>query len=192
MVKNHLSGTASLSPFYNTPVELPEDEKAQLFKEHMARERPLRERQLEFARSEWRLQHQDGITNGFDCTRSLPVALWFACQPVVDAVGWPKAEDRDGAVIALYPPRQTDLENPSPSLEGPDDPRYSAQYAVLLPLNNGCLSRHRTERTWRVPAGHKAPLLNYLRAMHSITAESLFPDIQGAVQSQKSRLRGIY
>ena len=153
----------------------------------------------------WKLQHQDGMTNRIDFSRSLFVALFFACEP----------NDQDGSVTALtiqphyiYPPQnptRPDLDDPRyrrgfayevhnafrPDL---DDYRYRSQHAVLVTAYGGTIPRGPADpatRTWQVPAAHKPAIRDYLERFHAISGETLLPDIQGAVSAQRKRMQQL-
>jgi len=147
-------------------------------------ERPLDTTSPEYDLVLWKLQHQDGVTNRLDCTRSLPVAIWFACHPAFNKDG----EELDGAVIALDLRAEVLRERPSRYSQDLDDPRYHAQHGVLISLHDGILPRSQTARTWQIPVEHKKDLIYYLELMHGITDESMRPDVRAAVEAQESRL----
>ncbi len=120
----------------------------------------------------WVLRHHDGPINRIDFSRSLYIALYFACEPATDENG----HEQPGAVIALavdpYHVREFDI------------PRARSQHAVLIHAKNGILDRQNPcLAAWPVPAAHKQDLRNHLKQMHAISGEVLFPDIPGAERS---------
>ena len=129
-------------------------------------------------RALWVLRHHDGPANRIDFSRSLYVALYFACEPATDKDG----HEQPGAVIALavhpYYVREFDI------------PRARSQHAVLIPAGAGILNRQDPRlAAWPVPAVHKQALRDYLERMHGISEEVLFPDILGAVRAIPRKLK---
>lgn len=129
-------------------------------------------------RALWDLRHHGGPANRIDFSRSLYVALFFACEPATDKDG----HERPGAVIALavdpYYVREFDI------------PRARSQHAVLIPAAAGILDRcNPALAAWPVPADHKQALRDHLNRMHGISEEVLFPDILGAVRAIPRKLK---
>ena len=129
-------------------------------------------------RALWILRHHGGPANRIDFSRSLYVALYFACEPATDKDG----HEQPGAVIALavhpYYVREFDI------------PRARSQYAVLIPAGAGILDRRDPAlAAWPVPAAHKKDLRCHLKRMHGISEEVLFPDILGAVRAIPRELK---
>ena len=129
-------------------------------------------------RALWVLRHHDGPANRIDFSRSLYVALYFACEPATNKDG----HERPGAVIAMavhpYYVREFDI------------PRARSQHAVLISAEAGILD-HRDPclAAWPVPAAHKQALRDHLERMHGISEEVLFPDILGAARSIPRQLK---
>ena len=126
----------------------------------------------------WVLRHHDGPINRIDFSRSLYVALYFACEPATDKNG----HEQPGAVIALavHPDYVREF----------DIPRARSQRAVLIYAENGILDRQDPGlAAWPVPAAHKQALRGHLEQMHAISEEVLFPDIPGAARSISRKLK---
>ena len=141
------------------------------------------------------IQHYGGETNLIDFSESLLTALFFACYD--DSYG-----KNDGRLIAL--PKRDIVEIPSggPIPEGsrcivrplPDNRRALVQHSVMLHEPNGYLeyTDERIISEW-IPSNLKKPILNYLAEFCDVSAETIFPDIQGYIESQKfTRMARLY
>jgi len=189
-----------------------EEEAIQATSHHLRGSKPLHHRlgyipplgtlEPEYDQILWKLQHQDGLTNRIDFTRSLFVALFFACEP----------NGLDGSVTALtipphytYPtrnPTRRDLDDPRyrrgvaydvrrDFRQDLDDPRYSSQHAVLVTAWGGTIPRGSATLTCRVPAAQKPMIQNHLERFHAISGETLFPDMRGAIDAQRTRMQQL-
>lgn len=129
----------------------------------------------------WKIQHQGGLTNQVDFTRSWLVALFFASEP----------NGQDGSVISLPTHSYYAQEGGFVFWQDLDEPRLKSQRAVLIHPQSGEIRRDKSVQSWKVPKGHKLAIRDYLEQFHGISEESLFPDIQGAVRHQHKRMKRI-
>ena len=110
-----------------------------------------------------RIQHYGGPTNLIDFTRDYLIALFFACN---------KEATKRGRVIwteeHYFPVLLTDV-------------RVQRQKSVFIEAEGGVLSSKCYSHI-TIPATLKGPILMYLKQVHDISHETLFPGIQGAVQ----------
>ena len=114
-----------------------------------------------------RLQHMGRPTFLLDATSDLNVALFFAC--------W-KDHGTDGCIKA-FP-------HPGPDTSEPlDHPRVQAQRSHLLSGQLQPLHPKESWRTWRVPARHKQPIIQYLWDAFAVCPATLFPDLPGAMDA---------
>ena len=141
------------------------------------------------------IQHYGGETNLIDFSESHLTALFFACYD--DSYG-----KNDGRLVAL--PKQDIAEVPSGGLipEGnrfivrplPDNRRALVQHSVMLHEPSGYLE-YTDGRiiSVSIPSGLKKEILSYLAEFCNISAETIFPDIPGYIESQKfTRISRLY
>ena len=136
---------------------------------------------LEYEQVLWKIQHQGGLTNQVDFTRSWLVALFFASEP----------NGLDGSVISLPTHSYYAREGGFIFWQDLDEPRLKSQRAVLIHPRGGKIRRDERVQSWKVPEEHKLAIRDYLEQFHGISEESLFPDIQGAVRHQYKRMKNI-
>ena len=109
------------------------------------------------------IQHYGGPTNLIDFTRDFLIALFFACN---------KEATKRGRVIwteeHYLPVQLTDV-------------RVQRQKSVFIEAQGGVLSPKGLSHI-AIPAKLKGPILMYLKQVHDIAHETLFPGIQGAIQ----------
>ena len=110
-----------------------------------------------------RIQHYGGPTNLIDFTRDYLIALFFACN---------KEAAKRGRVIwtekHYFPVLLTDV-------------RVQRQKSVFIEAEGGVLSSKGYSHV-TIPAKLKGPILMYLKQVHEVSHETLFPGIQGAIQ----------
>ena len=142
------------------------------------------------------LQHYGGETNLIDFSENYLTALFFACND--DAYS-----DDDGRLVIL--PKQGIQEAPSvapitPNKSCivrplPDNRRALVQRSVMLHEPKGYLE-YTDERlkVIKVSRKLKRDILDHLSIFCDISVESLFPDLQGYIESQKfvRRLMGYF
>ena len=135
------------------------------------------------------LQHYGGETNLIDFSESFLVALFFACSNE----GHNK---KDGYLIILP---KNDLEKIPNDDDGqiardipfiirplPDNRRALIQRSVMLHEPRGFLGYDdKRLEVRKIPASLKVEILDYLNKFCDISDRTLFPDIQGYIESQK-------
>ncbi|MBF2735528.1 MAG: FRG domain-containing protein [Betaproteobacteria bacterium AqS2] len=136
------------------------------------------------------LQHHHGKTNCIDFTRSMLVALFFACYQDLD---------RDGAVFCLdakklrplkeitYPEtikkNEVALIDPAPSQESKI--RIISQNSVFLRPRHGCVPKG-YYKSIRIRASAKRNILALLRDTFGISRNSIFRDLPGFIANEKN------
>ena len=115
------------------------------------------------------IQHYGGSTNLIDFTTDYFVALFFAC------------------INDLTKPGRVIFVKATPLPVRIKDARIQAQKSVFVSgLQDGFLTPDDSDQVM-IPAQLKNPLLLYLKQYHDISSETLFPDIQGAVDFWNSK-----
>ena len=115
------------------------------------------------------IQHYGGSTNLIDFTTDYFVALFFAC------------------INDLTKPGRVIFVKATPLPVRIQDARIQAQKSVFVwDLQDGFLTPDDSDQIM-VPTQLKDPLLLYLKQCHDISSETLFPDIQGAVDFWNSK-----
>ena len=135
------------------------------------------------------LQHHGGDTNLIDFSESFLVALFFACsnKDHIDENGYliilPKnnlekiPNDGDGQIVQDIPFIIRPL---------PDNRRALIQRSVMLHEPRGFLGYDdKRIEVRKIPATLKLEILDYLNKFCDISDRTLFPDIQGYIESQK-------
>ena len=140
------------------------------------------------------IQHYGGDTNLIDFSESHLVALFFACSNE-------EHSEEDGQLIILD---KRDIEDASSNGQIsrdstfiihplPDNRRAFIQRSVMLHEPNGYLEYgDKRLNVIRIPAARKPEILGYLRKSCDILDRTLFPDIQGYVESQRFVWRPMY
>ena len=141
------------------------------------------------------LRHHDGKVNLIDFTRSLYVALFFACHGEYQEEGG-KPQEEDGEVIVLNTenlPSQKDvdyeqLKSPSLFIINPSSiqasrSRVIAQHSVFVYSTKGYIeeSLYTPER---IPHGLKKEILHHIKKFHSIDEDSVYNDLIGVIQNE--------
>ena len=134
------------------------------------------------------LRHYEGKVNLIDFTRSLYVALFFACH------GDPQEED--GEVIMwniekLISRKDIDygkLKSPSlfiidPSKTRASQPRVIAQHSVFVYSTEGYINKSRYISE-KIPHSLKDAMLQHIRKFHSIDQDSIYNDLFGFIQNE--------
>ena len=186
-IKKILSSVAGDEPI----LELPEQDRGSILQDLQQDYAREAKRRAGSVRSEVEIlaeiQHYGGETNLIDFSESHLTALFFACYD--DSYG-----KNDGRLVAL--PKRDIVEIPSGGpIPGdsrfivrplPDNRRALVQHSVMLHEPDGYLE-YTDERiiSVLVPSNLKKAVLNYLAEFCDVSAETISPDIQGYIESQK-------
>ena len=121
------------------------------------------------------LQHLGGKCNLIDFTKSLLVALFFACDG---------AYDKPGRVILL---KQTEEIKNKYKIKEPRNPmnRVIAQKSIFVQPSRGFIEQDDI-KTVCVKAELKESILTYLRKHHGIYPETVYNDLEGYIKHQKN------
>ena len=121
------------------------------------------------------LRHNGGDTNLIDFTSDYLIALFFACDGAPDEQGQIHLLSKIGGNYDIHEPR-----NPLH--------RVLAQKSVIVMPDKGFVM---PEETLPIDAGVKPAVLEYLRARHGISSETIYNDPYGVIQHQAVH-RGAY
>lgn len=121
------------------------------------------------------IQHHLGKTRYVDMTRSIYIALFFACYG---------GGDCDGRIIFL---NDVELESYG-QLEYPkriDNSRFKNQDSVLFLPNNGYI-KPQSENILIIPKHLKIPILLWLNKNKEISSRTIYNDTLGLIENQKA------
>ena len=124
------------------------------------------------------IQHFGGKTNLLDFTSDYRVALFFACDRFPFKDGRVILQDKNGAIKDW-------IRNPRNSVQGS---RPNVQKSIFVQPPAGFIE---SDEEIVVPKSLKQPILKYLEDEFHISTERIYPDLQGFVSRQKTRL-GTY
>ena len=123
-----------------------------------------------------KIQHFSGKTNLLDFTTDYRIALFFACNSYPFKDGRIILQDKNRTVRDwIIEPWDSDPES-----------RVSRQKSIFVRPPQGFIQPHEDDIV-TIPANLKHPMLECLRNCHSISAETIYPDLHGFVSSQEDR-----
>ena len=126
------------------------------------------------------VQHLGGKTNLIDFSSSVWIALYFACS---------KEHEYDGRILELdTSTSRKDIHIFSESTIPKIERRIQAQQSVLVSPKTGLLKPNILKSVTRIVSQQKRPLMIYLREVHRIRIESIYPDIHGFIREQEAYL----
>lgn len=114
------------------------------------------------------LRHNGGETNVIDFTNDFLIALFFACDGEPDEPGRVHLLPKIGSHYSIYEPLEPIH-------------RVVAQKSVLVRPYRGFVH---PEETITIDAINKPAILEYLRAHHGISSETVYNDLYGVIQHQ--------
>ena len=114
------------------------------------------------------LRHNGGETNVIDFTNDYLIALFFACDGAPNAPGRIHLLPKVGDHYSVYEPLEPAH-------------RVIAQKSALVRPHKGFVH---PEETYAIDANHKPAVLEYLRAHHGISSETVYNDLYGVIQHQ--------
>ena len=115
------------------------------------------------------LRHNGGETNVIDFTRNYLVALFFACDGAPYKVGQVHFLPELGNDYTIFEPLEPIQ-------------RTTVQKSVLVEPQKGFVQ---PAMTVKIGAAEKAPVLEQLRILHGISAETTYNDLYGLIQHQE-------
>ena len=139
------------------------------------------------------LQHFGGATNMIDFSRSIYVALFFACQGNADvpgefiALSLKKAEEIH-VIDYKDPPKKRKLEIIAPAYSQDSSYRVNFQASIFVRSTEGYISPGKCEIK-KVPADLKKYLLQCIKNAGGITLNNVYNDFHGVITTQRDFLK---
>ena len=134
------------------------------------------------------LRHYGGKVALIDFSRSLYVALFFACNGAFKEPGevvMLKTDDFKTINDIDYKKKEQDIRIINPAPTDPSRARVLAQKSVFVVAPDGYIAKDKCE-TFRIEAKHKKKIIEHLKSFHNIDIDTIYNDLIGFIANEEN------